>query len=155
MTGWKLCAVAGTIGLVVVCAASGCKSASDAADRSSQEKAVNEAAQIVQLAVASPQLGEYFHFTSSPDRLPLVLVNRTGRSLTGQHIMAGGQPATVADDTSAAAAVATALVLDRLDLTHDRAELGFRYAPEGIQGTAKFQRSPSGWAVSAVDIVEH
>ena len=115
-----------------------------------QPPAVSDATHLVGLMLNDEKIIKYFHFTDSPERLPLPVVNVTKTELEGAMLLAGGQAVRMSAEPNM-----DALIVDHINITASQAEVGFQYGPEGIRGKVYFIRTTTGWDRSSVRIVEH
>jgi len=108
-------------------------------------------AEILRLVLAHEDLTGYFHVDTIPDRKPLVVVADVDPSVLSS-LEKFGEP--VVARRTKPAGDAPCFEVTALTIDGNRASIGFRYAPEGVSGTAALRRSGGRWTIADFDIWE-
>ena len=108
-----------------------------------------DATEMIRLLLEDEQLRQYLPEPSSPSPLKLanetlLEVNPEGLGIDAHSVLAKSPEAS------------EALVVKSIELSNGHATLHFRYAPEGLRGTAVFQydKQASRWTLTAIEIFE-
>lgn len=110
---------------------------------------MSDATEIVRLLLADDRLLQYLDGSSAD--APLNLANKSGLTVRPEDL--GRDAQSVAPGSAEAK---TALRIESIEMQEDRATLHFRYAPEGLRGTAVFEydSQASRWTIIKIDIFE-
>jgi hypothetical protein len=108
-------------------------------------------AEIVRLVLAHEDLAGYFHVDTIPERKPLVVVADVDPSVLSS-LKKFGEPIVARRTKPAGGAPCFEVTVLKID--GDRASVEFRYAPEGVSGTAALRRFGGQWTIADFDIWE-
>ncbi|ROZ69376.1 hypothetical protein [Ramlibacter sp. WS9] len=111
---------------------------------------MNTKSAVLQAVVDAPQLDKYFHADKRPERSPLRIVKGPWYEDDMQVQKFGKAVVFVPADAPGG----IALEIGELTVSADSAQVAFVYAVEGIAGTAKLQKTGSGWVVQTMTVRE-
>lgn len=120
------------------------------APRGSADSATSAASHslIAQLVLDLPELQQYYHVDTLPDRVPVRIA--TGGAVADQPPLEKfGKPVRYV------AAGEAHVVFDAIDQHGDRAEVRFRYTPEGVAGRVLLEQKDGVWRVARAELSEH
>jgi hypothetical protein len=106
----------------------------------------DETAKIIETVINADALAPYYHVDTLHDRKPLriqinnVLKEKYPLSMFGESVVY------VTDSPH--------LVFSRLDISGEKAEVAFRYLPEGVRGEMSLEKKNIGWMVTRSNLVE-
>jgi hypothetical protein len=122
--------------------AEGQRAPDEAADVSSEDLT-----KILQLVLDDEELSAFLKL-SEPGRFPLKLA---GKDLPS-GVAKGGKPVEIVDGPKSEKDAV--LVITKLEIAGSTATVAYRYDVEGIRGTSRVTRGPSGWELKSSRIVE-
>ena len=137
---------------LLICAvllAAGCTISTGNEAVSAVNDKTSDATEVVRLLLADDRLLQYLDEPTAD--APLMLANKTALTIQTQDL--GLSTRSVSPEGAEAL---TALVIESIESQDGRATLHFRYAPEGLRGTAVFDydRQASRWTLATLEIFE-
>lgn len=116
-------------------------------------KEQNDLAKVVQLVLEHPDLQQYFHVDTLPERKPLIILKNAFFSQPPSLVMFGAPVAfrtvqELQEDNK------PYIEFVNLKLDQGRANVEFHYPPEGVLGNALLQKEQETWTIETFSISE-
>lgn len=104
---------------------------------------------VLQLLLDAPQLVQYYHFDTRPQRKPLRIRNNTAAAIDPKGLIVCEQAVklTQAQDRDA-------LEISKFEIDDAQAQVSFSFRAEGIRGSADFSKQQGVWRLVRINIAE-